>query len=377
MSTATSHPYNHEQLLILRLALCAGIGPIRHQALLDRFGSVGNIFSAGRQSLLSINGIGPTQASRIENARTLSVESILRQCEDNDLWLWFRESENFPKLLNEIPDPPLLLFAQGEWQDADRYSIGIVGTRRPTAYGRRQASRLASSLTEAGLTIVSGLARGIDATAHQSALDSGGRTIAVLGSGLLKIYPRENQGLAKKVQQQGILLTESPPQRQAIAGAFPQRNRIISGVSAGVIVVEAAERSGALITARHAMEQGREVFAVPGPADSPQSRGCHKLLRDGAKLVESVDDVLEEVIPLLTVASEPNSNGRQKDNVEFAQLSDAMQVVYSKLDHTTRCVEDLALDCQMPIAELLSTLTQLELKRLIIRSGPLHVQRRF
>lgn len=376
MSIATGQPYSQEQLLILRLALCAGIGPIRHQALLDRFGSVERVFSAGRENLLAINGIGPTQASRIENARTLSVESILRQCEENNLWLWFRESENFPKLLNEIPDPPLLLFARGEWQDLDRYSIGIVGSRRPTAYGRRQASRLASSLTEAGLTIVSGLARGIDATAHQAALDSGGRTIAVLGSGLLRIYPRENQGLAKKVQEQGVLLTESPPQRQAIAGAFPQRNRIISGVSSGVIVVEAAERSGALITARHAMEQGREVFAVPGPADSPQSRGCHKLLRDGAKLVESVDDILEEVIPLLTVASEPNS-GRQKDDVEFAQLSDVMQVVYSKLDHTTRCVEELALECQMPIAELLATLTQLELKRLIIRSGPLHVQRRF
>lgn len=373
---ATSKHYSPEQLQILRLGLCEGIGPIRHQALLDQFGTVDKVFRAGRDRLLAVSGIGPTQASRICNARSLSLDSILKQCEEHDIRLWFRDAEDFPALLTEIPDPPLLMFARGDWLETDRYSVGIVGTRRPTAYGRRQAARLAASLTEAGLAIVSGLARGIDATAHQSALDSGGRTIAVLGSGLLKIYPRENEGLATKVRQQGVLLSESPPQRQAIAGAFPQRNRIISGLSSGVVVVEAAERSGALITARHAMEQGRDVFAVPGPADSPQSRGCHKLIRDGAKLVESVDDILEEIIPLLTVAGSADVEG-QRDAAPFAQLSEEMQRVYDEIDHTTCDVDGLADACRMPIAEVLSVLTQLELKRLIQRSGPLHVQRRF
>jgi DNA processing protein len=376
MTVTTSRHYSDEQLQVLRLGLCEGIGPLRHHALVDRFGTVSGVFRASRDELLSVQGIGPTQASRICQARTLAIDSLLSQCQDNDIWLWFRDAPDYPPLLREIPDPPLIMFARGQWEESDKYAIGIVGTRRPTAYGRRQAARLAASLTEVGLVVVSGLARGIDATSHQAALDAGGRTIAVLGSGLLNVYPREHEGLARQICQQGVVISESPPKRQAMAGAFPQRNRIISGLSTGVIVVEAAERSGALITARLAMEQGRDVFAVPGPADSPQSRGCHKLIRDGAKLVESADDILEEIIPLLTVASNSNGNSPQDVTAQLAQLSDEMQKVYAQIDHTTCDVENLAVECQLPIAAVLSILTQLELKRLIQRSGPLQVQRR-
>ena len=177
-------------------------------------------------------------------------------------------------------------------------AVAIVGTRHATRYGLAQAERLAGSLARTGFTVVSGLARGIDAAAHRGALAAGGRTIAVLASGLLEIYPPEHDKLADEVAASGYLVSESPPRMVPLSGAFPQRNRIISGLSLGTIVVEAADRSGALITARHAYEQGREVFAVPGPIDSRMSRGCHALIKDGAKLVESIDDVLAELGPL-------------------------------------------------------------------------------
>lgn len=371
---ATIRTYETDQLDLLRLSLVEGLGPRRHQALVDHLGSVSEITSASHSDLLAVPGIGPAQAQRIVASRSRSLDELLDRCDQNDIWMWFRGDEDYPELLSQIPDPPLVLFGKGQWEESDRFSVGIVGTRRPTSYGRRQAERLASSLAEAGLAVISGLALGIDGTAHRAALAQGGRTIAVLGSGLLKMYPREHQDLADQIECQGVVISESPPLRQAIAGAFPQRNRIISGLAAGIVVVEAAERSGALITARHAMEQGRDVFAVPGPIDSPQSRGCHRLLRDGAKLVESVDDILEEILPLLAVAA-----GAGIDSSEpcLPKLSEPMKAVYGRIDHAQRDVESLASECQMPISEVLSVLTQLELKRLVHREGPLHVRRRF
>lgn len=383
------HQITDDNLAWLRLALCEGIGPRRCQSLIDRFGSVSDVFKADRRALQEVPGIGPTQASRIEQAGRRSVEVILAQCEQQGIWLWFRDSPNYPHLLSAIPDPPLALFGRGEWQNGDHYSVAIVGTRRPSLYGRRQAARLAAALVEAGLVVVSGLARGIDAAAHEGALEAQGRTIAVLGSGLQQIYPREHTALAERIAEAGVLLTECPPQRQAVAGAFPQRNRVISGLSSGVVVVEAAQRSGALITAKHALEQGREVFAVPGPIDSPLSRGCHQLLRDGAKLVESADDVLEELIPLLSVAgggSPPStdaSHGSEQPATEESlsplvqQLPAEMRNVYGHIQSRPTDVESLAVMCGTTVAKVLAILTQLELKRLIRRVGPLHVERRF
>jgi len=376
VSTGKSRVYTECQLKMLRLALVDGIGPRRHQSLLSHFGSIDAVLTAGRGQLLDVPGIGPKQAVGIAKAGSRAPTQLLQSCRDHDFWMWFPDMQEYPQLLREIPDPPLVLFGRGAWRPTDRFCVAIVGSRRPTAYGRRQAQRLTASVVQAGLVVVSGLARGIDAVAHQTALDNGGRTIAVLGSGLLKIYPREHKQLAAQICQHGVLLSEAPPTRQAVAGAFPQRNRVISGLSTGVVVVEAAERSGALITARHAMEQGRDVFAVPGPADSPQSRGCHQLLRDGAKLVESVDDILEEIFPLLAAASgQPDDNGRDLGHLEA--LSEEVRQVYARIGHSSQAVESLASDCQISISHLLSILTDLELKRMIRRDGPLHVQRRF
>ncbi len=227
------------------------------------------------------------------------------------------------------------------------------------------AENLAQGLANAGLTIVSGLARGIDAAAHRGALKSDGRTIAVLGSGLLNMYPPEHQGLADEVRQRGVLLSESLPMNAPKAGCFPRRNRIVSGLSLGVIVVEASERSGALISARLAMEQGREVFAVPGRIDSRMSRGCHRLIRDGAKLVESVDDVLEELGPL-SVPTIVDADNTIRHPAEL-KLSDQEKLVLNSISHEATNFDQIVVQTGLPPARVLSTISVLEIRRLVRR----------
>lgn len=205
------------------------------------------------------------------------------------------DNEEYPPGLREIHDPPPVLYCRGEVLPQDRHAVAIVGTRRATRYGLRQTEVFARGLAEAGVTVVCGLARGVDGVAHRAAVEADGRTLAAMAGGLLRIYPPEHAELAGRVAEHGALLAEAPPNMPPMSGSFPQRNRIISGLSLGVLVIEAAERSGALITARHAAEQGRDAFALPGPIDSPASRGCHRLIQEGGKLVMSVDDVLEEL----------------------------------------------------------------------------------
>jgi DNA processing protein len=243
--------------------------------------------------------------------------------------------------------------------------VAIVGTRHATRYGLQQAERLAGSLARTGFTVVSGLARGIDAAAHRGAIAAGGRTIAVLASGLLEIYPPEHEELAGSVAENGYLLSESPPRMAPLSGAFPQRNRIISGLSLGTIIVEAPDRSGSLITARHAYEQGREVFAVPGQVDSRMSRGCHALIRDGAKLVESIDDVLAELGPL--------AENIERDDGTFITrpaelvLNEIEQKVLAAIDTMPTSVDGVAVRCDLPIQRVLSTVSVLEMRRLVKR----------
>jgi DNA processing protein len=258
-----------------------------------------------------------------------------------------------------------VLFVRGRLVPQDSLASGIVGTRHATQYGLRQAERLAASLARAGLTIVSGLARGIDAAAHRGALSAGGRTLAVLGSGVLNIYPPEHGKLADEVIAHGALVSESPPTAAPLAGVFPQRNRIISGLSLGSIIVEAGDRSGALITARLAMEQGREVFAVPGPVDSRNSRGCHRLIRDGAKLVEDADDVLEELGPL--VAAVPRDDGQVVRHPAELMLSELEQQVLSALDSEPTSIDEIVAQTGLAVHHVLSTISVLEMRRLVRR----------
>jgi DNA processing protein len=361
--TIASSPRLRAELL---LCLTPGVGPLTRRSLLQCFGSAEEVMSAARSELRKVKGVGQKLADAIATApSTIDVEAEVRFCQQSGVQIVLDSDASYPSRLKEIPDPPGVLFVRGELQPTDGLAIAIVGTRHATPYGRQQAERLAGGLARAGYVIVSGLARGIDEAAHQGALAAGGRTLAVLGSGVTAIYPPENAPLADKVIRQGALLSEHPPQAPPLSGTFPQRNRIITGLSLGVIVVEAADRSGALISARHALEQGREVFAVPGRIDSPVSRGCHKLIRDGARLIECVDDVLDELGPLAQPA--PREDGREVRHPAELQLNEIEQAVLDAVGLSATSIDDVVAGTQLPVARVLSTVSVLEMKRLVRR----------
>jgi DNA processing protein len=350
----------------LRLSMVAGIGPRLFARLVEYFGNATAALDAAPSQLRSVEGIGPKLCSAIVRARDeIDAAGELAACREHGISLLARGEANYPAMLAEIPDPPTVLFMQGTLLPADGLSVAIVGSRHATRYGLEQAERLAGSLARAGLTIVSGLARGIDAAAHRGALAAGGRTLAVLGSGLLEIYPPEHADLAREVALHGAVLSEAPLRAQPSSGSFPQRNRIISGLSLGVIVVEASTQSGALITARLAMEQSREVFAVPGPVDSRMSRGCHRLLRDGATLVETADDVLEELGPL--VAATPTATGEVVHHPAELLLNEIERQVLQAIGGSQATIDELVATTGLPTAQILATLSVLEMRRLVKR----------
>jgi DNA processing protein len=350
----------------LRLSLISGVGPRIRQALLERFGSARAALAAAPSALREVYGVGPKLMHKIAGAdHEIDVEAEIALCREHGIDIFTEAHTAYPRILREIHDPPGVLFVRGALKPNDALAVGIVGTRHGTQYGLRQAERLAGGLARAGLTIISGLARGIDAAAHRGALSAGGRTIAVLASGVMNIYPPEHDKLAEEVAAHGALLSESPPHSEPLAGTFPQRNRLISGLSLGVIVVEAPERSGALITARHAMEQGREVFAVPGNVDSRASRGCHQLIRDGAKLVESADDVLEELGPLVEAA--PRDDGQVIHHPAELLLNELEQQVLAAIGSEATSIDGIVAQSGLPVSQVLSTLSVLEMRRLIRR----------
>jgi DNA processing protein len=332
----------------------------------EHFQTPQDVLAAAPSQLREVPGVGPTLARAIATAtETIDVVAELDRCRRHNIDIVTIEDDAYPRTIKEIGDPPSVLYLHGEILPRDHLAIAIVGTRHATTYGKRMAERLASSLARAGMTIISGLARGIDAAAHQGALNAGGRTMAVLGSGLLNLYPPEHKELAFDISQQGAILSELAPPQPTSPGAFPRRNRIITGMSLGVIVVQAAESSGALISARHAMEQNREVFAVPGPVDSRVSRGPHQLLRDGAKLVESADDVFEELGPLIeSVATE---DGRRVANPAELQLNAQEQKVLDCIDSAPTLIDTVVIRSGLSVSRVLSTISVLEMRRLIRR----------
>lgn len=363
MTTTTESP---AELATLRLSLVPGIGPRHFADLIATFGSPGEVLTADFRQLQAVPGIGPKLARAIILAADqMSLTGILQTCREHQIQWITGEAESYPQLLQRIDDPPLVLFHQGQFAAEDSLAIAIVGSRHATSYGLKQAEKLARGLSLAGFTIVSGLARGIDQAAHRGALEAGGRTIAVLGSGLLNIYPPEHGDLANQVRKQGVLVSEFEPFHAPKSGSFPQRNRIISGMSLGVVVVEAAQRSGALISARLAMEQNREVFAVPGRVDSRMSQGCHRLIRDGAKLVESVEDVLEELGPLAV----PISRGDQQmiRNPAELKLNTQELAVLQVIGVEPTEMDQIVQKSGLPINRVLSTISVLQARKLIRR----------
>ena len=338
-----------------------GIGPARLRALLDAFGTIDAAWLAPEDALRQVGLDRRSISSLLEARRGLDLPAELARIQSAGVRALTWDEPAYPQTLLTISDPPPVLYVLGELRLEDAWAVAMVGTRTASVYGREAARVLATDLARAGVTIVSGLARGIDAQAHRAALDAGGRTVAVLGSGLDVIYPWEHRKLAEEIVGRGALVSEYGLGTKPEASNFPPRNRIISGLSRGVIIVEAGERSGALITADFAAEQGREVFAVPGGIFQRGSKGTNRLIRDGAQPVLSVNDVLE-VLNLTSVA----------EHVEAQMLlpSDATEaVLLEQLSDDPAHVDEVGRGAGLPIATVSSTLALMELKGLVRQVG--------
>jgi len=337
------------------------IGPIRVRRMLEALGSVDAIFAAPSSRLAAIEGMTKAAVGSLSTWREKwSLEKELQKIEELGLKVIDCEDPQYPSRLKEIYDPPLVLYYRGSWEAVTRRSIAIVGSRHTSNYGFETARKLAFQCAASGLTVVSGLARGIDTAAHQGAVASKGRTVAVLGSSMDMLYPEENRPLAEKiVETGGAILSEfslgTPPETYT----FPMRNRIASGLSEGVLVIEAGAESGALITAKMALEQGRQVFAVPGRIDSPHSKGCHRLIKDGAKLVEQVEDVLAE-FEYLFPKKELVPDLPHLENLEPNELT-----VFQALEDDETHLDVIIRKCGLQPSQVSSSLLRLELKKLI------------
>jgi len=343
--------------------LVRGIGPVRLRMLLDFFGDIQSAWEASEQVLREIKLDRRSLENFLKMRHQMDLDEVLRQVERAGVQALTWDSSDYPGLLRQIADAPPVLFVRGTLTPADEWSVALVGTRKATVYGREVTHRLATDLVQNRVTLVSGLARGIDSIAHKAALDAGGRTLAVLGSGVDFIYPTEHRKLAEAIVENGALISDYPLGTRPEAANFPARNRIISGLSLGVVVVEADVKSGALITADFALDHGREVFAVPGSILSPASAGCNRLLRDGASVVTEVGDILETL---------------HLDQVSEKQL--AREVLPSNpteaaiLEHLTaepHHLDELSREIELPVETISSTLVMMELKGMTRQVAPL------
>lgn len=360
---------------LLALSLVPGVGPQRAALLLAHFGSPGAVLQATQQQLLAIRGVGAKIATDIRAARsgTYFTEELelIRQ---HGVQIAGLRGEGYPARLAEIPDPPPILYIRGTLTPADARAVAIVGSRRCTTYGQRITEKLAEGLAKAGYVVVSGLARGIDGFAHRAALNAGGRTLAVLAGGLSKIYPPEHDQLAEQVATAGALLCEVPMRSQPLPTMFHARNRIISGLVLGVVIIEANDRSGALITARHAADQGRDVFVVPANVDSLASSGSLNLIRLGARVIRGIDDLLEDLQGFgstpspATDKAEASATPARSEPVAAPPptLSAAEQKLWDYLTEQ-RHIDQIAAETGLSMSELSKMMMLLEMKRVIRR----------
>lgn len=359
----------------LKLKGAAGIGAITFARLLKHFGSADRILGASVAELTKIDGIGDKTAEQIAATREkFDVKAELESAAKLGVWIINFQDQRYPTVLKRIYDPPPILYVKGTLAKEDNLSIAIVGSRRCSLYGQEQASRLAHLLASAGFTICSGMARGIDTAAHQGALSAAGRTIAVQGCGLANIFPPENQKLFELIGESGACISELPLHYEPLAENFPARNRIIAGLSLGTIVVEAALRSGALITAKAALESNREVMAVPGKIDSPLSQGSNQLIKEGAKLVDCVEDVMEALgyigEQLKGHTAEAAQEASEKIemplfDVTQLKLTDAEKIVYDCLSTEPVHLEDIIAGTDIAAGSINAGLISLRLKGLI------------
>lgn len=364
-SSALSSKASLDHLIALNAV--DGLGPARIQKLIQHFGAPQKVFEARHQEL-SFCAFLPEQVRA--NIKNFPLDDFLKKeyalIKKHGVCVISSTDEAYSTLLKEISDPPVVLYCKGNLDRLNDPCVGVVGCRRASVYGMTTAEKFAVDLCNYDVTVVSGLARGIDTAAHRGALRAKGKTIAVLGSGLAQIYPPENKKLLEQIIAQGLVISEFPMNELPKAKNFPRRNRIVSGLSIGLIVVEAARRSGALITADFALEQGREVFAVPGKVDSASAQGVNELIKQGAKLVSRIDDVIEELAVLHKLST-------KKENVPVAEknilppkaLSEDEQVIFTLLSDKPINIDTICAQCTLPVSAVSGILFQLELKGFI------------
>ena len=356
---------------LLTLNALPKVGPIRLRRLLERFDNPEKILKQSPSALQSVNGVGPEVASIISNWQQFSdAEAELALCEEHGITVLTPDSPEWPHRLLGAADAPLLLYVKGELTAADQHAIGIVGSRRCTHYGRSITRKFSQGLAASGYTIISGLARGIDTEAHLAALDAKGRTVAVLGSGLLNVYPSENRELAQRIADgNGAVVSEFPLRCPPDKQTFPQRNRIVANWSTALLVSESPARSGSLITANLATESGRPVYAIPGPIDRPQSQGCHDLIREGATLVTEPNQILQDLESLPLFGNQPFASSKTTQpepeiTPKAPILSELETRIHSELSSQERTMDQLAEAVGEPIHSVSATLLGLEMKGL-------------
>ena len=360
-----------ELLAWLKLHLATGVGAIRFRKIIQAFGSAERAIRASISQLEGVENIGRATATRIYDAlREIDPEAELESAQQAGVRIITFLDNEYPKLLNTCPDAPALLYVKGTLNSNNELRIAIVGTRRPTRYGSEQAERFAYLLAGAGVTIVSGLARGIDTAAHRGAILAGGKTIAVMGSGFNHIYPPENREFAEQiVNSGGAIITEYPMNIAPSAGNFPARNRIVAGMSLGTLVTEAPKNSGALITAYLALEYNREVFAVPGTIGTGRFDGCNQLIRDSkAKLITTVEDILEEFGQAGEILKERTKDiniRKNTDDIIAANLDESEQSILKFLSTGPADIDTIVSFCQLDVASVCSRLTSMQMKGLI------------
>ncbi len=344
-------------------------------ALLDKFSSAGAICNASRSQLQG-RQLNEDQINRIQQIDTADIERDLTWLEKADHGILFYDEPGYPRQLLEISDPPYALFYIGDIEYLQQPQLAMVGSRSPTATGKQIAEDFARHLSDAGLTITSGLAHGIDAASHRGAIKGIAGSVAVVANGLHTIYPKANTRLAEAISQHGCLITESPVGAAPHKGLFPRRNRIISGLSIGTLVTEAALNSGSLITTRHAMEQGREVFAIPGSIHNPLTKGCHKLIKSGAKLVETASDVLEELFPLVNSDSIRHTSAAESEQTILDksenELDSSYQTLLKHMEFEPAGIDELVERSNLDASEIASMLLILELQGQVVSQNGLY-----
>ena len=350
----------------IALNMVEHVGPVRARLLLEHFGDAPKILAASKSALLRVRNIGDETAGAIANwEKSVDLAGELKRIAEFGCHVLIQGDEHYPELLRQIYDPPPVLYVKGELTAKDKNAVAMVGSRQTTHYGIETARKLAYQLAYVGVTVVSGGARGIDTAAHQGALSVKGRTVAVLGTGINLIFPPENADLFERISENGALITQFPFNRPADKQSFPIRNRIVAGMTLGTVVVEANTTSGALITANMAVEAGRQVFAVPGRIDSPRSKGCHDLIKKGAKLCEGAEDILSEFEYLFPTSNRPPSPG-ETGVLPALELSENEQKIYDAVkaeDETS--IDEIIRASGLPSSAVSGVLLGLEMKRVV------------